>query len=160
MYFFSYFIVLLCLIFFVIGSILVMIFLFDVPALTGAPALITLCSIFLLYCPASILFSSSLSYIFDKMDSAQSILPNIVTVTGLIAFFMTWGPDILGFGTLNGIYWDFFSHMMSGFYLINKICFHRWIYFLSAHFFLSIQYGLRAIRCSLLHRESVFNVLH
>ncbi|XP_031848316.1 cholesterol transporter ABCA5 isoform X1 [Nomia melanderi] len=96
MYFLTYFIVLDGLITFICLCILGIIFLFDVPSLQEIPALITLGSLLMLYCPASMLFSACLSYVFDKMDSAQSILPNIATFIGLIPFILVMSLDMLG----------------------------------------------------------------
>ncbi|XP_076233119.1 cholesterol transporter ABCA5 [Calliopsis andreniformis] len=96
MYFLTYFIVLVGLMTFICLCILGIIFLFDVPSLQEVPALITLCGLLMLYCPSSILFSTCLSYIFDKMDSAQSILPNVSTFLGLIPFILVTVLDMLG----------------------------------------------------------------
>ncbi|XP_066591826.1 cholesterol transporter ABCA5-like [Prorops nasuta] len=98
MYFLTYFIVLVGLMTFICLCILGIIFLFDVPSLQEPPALITLSALLMLYCPSSILFSTCLSYIFDKMDSAQSILPNIATFFGLIPFLLVMILDMLGVG--------------------------------------------------------------
>ncbi|XP_025262179.1 ATP-binding cassette sub-family A member 5 isoform X4 [Camponotus floridanus] len=98
MYFLSYFIVLVGLMSFICLCILGIIFLFDVPSLQELPAIITLSTLLMLYCPSSILFSTCLSYIFDKMDSAQSILPNIATFFGLIPFLLVMILDMLGVG--------------------------------------------------------------
>ncbi|XP_053988068.1 cholesterol transporter ABCA5-like isoform X2 [Hylaeus volcanicus] len=96
MYFLTYFIVLVGLIMFICLCILGIIFLFDVPSLQEIPALITLGGLLMLYCPSSILFSTCLSYIFDKMDSALSILPNIATFFGLFPFILVTTLDMLG----------------------------------------------------------------
>lgn len=101
MYFLTYFIVLVGLMSFICLCILGIIFLFDVPSLQEVPALITLAGLFMLYCPSSILFSTCLSYIFDKMDSAQSILPNIATFIGLIPFILVTILDMLGLSKLH-----------------------------------------------------------
>lgn len=98
MYFLTYFIVLLGLMSFICLCILGIIFLFDVPSLQEVPAILTLGSLLMLYCPSSILFSTCLSYIFDKMDSAQSILPNIATFIGVIPFILVMILDMLGLG--------------------------------------------------------------
>ncbi|XP_017880849.1 ATP-binding cassette sub-family A member 5-like isoform X1 [Ceratina calcarata] len=95
MYFLTYFIVLVGLLTFICLCILGIIFLFDVPSLQEIPALITLGGLIMLYCPASILFSTCLSYIFDKMDSAQSILPNLATFFGIIPFILVTSLDML-----------------------------------------------------------------
>ncbi|XP_076292228.1 cholesterol transporter ABCA5 isoform X3 [Lasioglossum baleicum] len=115
MYFLTYFVVLVGLITFICLCILGIIFLFDVPSLQEIPALITLGGLLMLYCPASILFSTCLSYIFDKMDSAQSILHNIAVFFGLIPFILVMGLDMLG---LSGIA-AFVLHVI--FSLINTL---------------------------------------
>ncbi|KAG7209072.1 hypothetical protein KM043_015226 [Ampulex compressa] len=98
MYFLTYFIVLVGLMTFICLCILGTIFLFYVPSLQELPAMITLGALLMLYCPSSILFSTCFSYIFDKMDSAQSILPNIATFFGLIPFVLVMILDMLGLG--------------------------------------------------------------
>ncbi|XP_034945670.1 ATP-binding cassette sub-family A member 5-like [Chelonus insularis] len=97
-YFLTYFIVLTVLMIIICLCILGIIFAFDVPSLREPPALITLSGLLMLYCPPSILFSTCLSYIFDKMDSAQSFLPNIVTFVGLIPFCLVMTLDMLDVG--------------------------------------------------------------
>lgn len=97
-YFLSYFIVLVGLMTFICMCILGTIFIFDVPSLQEPPALITLSILLMMYCPSSIIFSTCLSYIFDKMDSAQSMLPNIATFFGLVPFMMVMVIDMLGLG--------------------------------------------------------------
>lgn len=87
---------------FICFCILGIIFLFDVPSLQELPALITLGGLLMLYCPSSLLFSTCLSYIFDKMDSAQSILPNIATFFGVIPFALVMILDMLGAGKFDG----------------------------------------------------------
>lgn len=96
MYFLAYFMVLVGLMSFICICILGIIFLFDIPSLQEIPALLTLGTLLMLYCPPSILFSTCLSYIFDKTESAQSILPNIVTFFGLIPFVLVMILDMLG----------------------------------------------------------------
>jgi len=98
MYFLSYFIVLLGLMTLICLCILGIIFLFDVPSLREIPAIITLGILIMFYCPSSILFSTCLSYIFDKVDSAQSMLPNIATFFGLLPFILVMILDMQGLG--------------------------------------------------------------
>lgn len=98
MYLLSYFIVLVGLMTFICMCILGIIFMFDVPSLQESPALIALSTLLMLYCPSAILFATCLSYMFDKMDSAQSILPNIATFFGLIPFIMVMIIDMLELG--------------------------------------------------------------
>ncbi|XP_017782555.1 PREDICTED: ATP-binding cassette sub-family A member 5-like [Nicrophorus vespilloides] len=95
MYFVTFFMVLAGLMLFICAALLLIVILFDIPSLRDPPALVTLGGLVLLYCPASILFSTCVSYIFDKMDSAQSILPNIATFLGCIPFVMVTFLDML-----------------------------------------------------------------
>jgi ATP-binding cassette subfamily A (ABC1) protein 5 len=98
MYFFTYFVVLGGLMLIICIALLTLIFVFDLPSLREPPAFCTMGLLIILYCPASILFATCLSYIFDKMDSAQSILPNIVTFLGLIPFLLVMFLDMLRIG--------------------------------------------------------------
>jgi ATP-binding cassette subfamily A (ABC1) protein 5 len=98
MYFFTYFVVLAGLMVLICTALLILILVFDLPSLQEPPAFCTMGLLILLYCPASILFATCVSYIFDKMDSAQSILPNIVTFLGLIPFLLVMVLDMLRIG--------------------------------------------------------------
>lgn len=98
MYFITYFIVLAGLMILICSALLLIILLFNIPSLRDWPALSTLGVLIILYCPSSILFSTCLSYIFDKMDSAQSILPNIATFFGCIPFFLVVILDMFRIG--------------------------------------------------------------
>lgn len=98
MYFFTYFVVLAGLMIIICTALLVLILVFDLPSLREPPAFCTFAVLILIYCPASILFSTCVSYIFDKMDSAMSILPNIATFLGLIPFFLVIILDMLRIG--------------------------------------------------------------
>lgn len=98
MYFITYFTVLAAIMILICAVLLIIILIADIPSLRDWPALITLGIMTLLYCPASILFSTCVSYIFDKTDSAQSILPNIATFVGCIPFFLVIFLDMLRIG--------------------------------------------------------------
>lgn len=98
MYFITYFIVLIGLMVLICAALLVIILLFDIPSLRDWPSLLTLGTLIFLYCPSSILFSTCVSYVFDKTDSAQSILPNIATFLGYIPFFLVIIMDMLRIG--------------------------------------------------------------
>lgn len=97
-YFLSYFIVLIGLMAFICMCIIGIIFIFNVPSLQEPPALMALGILLMMYCPSSIIFSTCLSYMFDKMDSAQSLLPNIATFFGLVPFILVMVVDMLGLG--------------------------------------------------------------
>ncbi|KAJ8972472.1 hypothetical protein NQ317_016605 [Molorchus minor] len=98
MYFVTYFVVLASIMVLICSALLMIILIFDIPSLRDWPALFTLGILTLLYCPSSILFSTCVSYIFDKTDSAQSILPNIATLLGCIPFFLVIFLDMLRIG--------------------------------------------------------------
>lgn len=70
----------------------------DIPSLTNGSAITMLCFLLLLYSPSAILFNTCLSYIFDKMDSAQSIMPNITTWVGVIPFILVAVLDTFKWG--------------------------------------------------------------
>ncbi|CAH2093421.1 unnamed protein product [Euphydryas editha] len=101
MYFLTYFTILIFIMMVTSAGVLVLVILNDIPSLTNGSAIIMLSGLLLLYSPSAILFNTCLSYIFDKMDSAQSIMPNITTWVGVIPFILVavldtfkWGSDI------------------------------------------------------------------
>lgn len=100
LYFATYFIVLAGLMVVCSAALLAMVFLFDIPAFQHPAALLTLGVLLLLYCPAAVLCSTCFSYVFDRSDSAQSILPNVLTFVGLIPFVLVIFLDMLGIGEL------------------------------------------------------------
>ncbi|KAI2474243.1 ATP binding cassette (ABC) protein subfamily A member [Diabrotica virgifera virgifera] len=88
LYFISYFIVLAVIMAFICSVLLLLVLLFKTPSLSSWPALTTIGILILFYCPSSILFSTCVSYIFDKTDSAQSIMSNVATFLGWIPFLL------------------------------------------------------------------------
>nr|XP_049698966.1 cholesterol transporter ABCA5 [Helicoverpa armigera] len=101
MYFLTYFTILIFIMILTSVGVLVLVILNDIPSLTNGSAITMLSGLLLLYSPSAILFNTCLSYIFDKMDSAQSIMPNITTWVGVIPFILVavldtfkWGSDI------------------------------------------------------------------
>ncbi|EAT44278.1 AAEL004331-PA [Aedes aegypti] len=88
LYLSAYFIVLSVLMILICAALLGLVYLFDIPSFRQPPALITLGLLVFLYSPAGILCSTCFSYFFDRTDSAQSILPNILTFVGLIPFIL------------------------------------------------------------------------
>ncbi|XP_035448265.1 cholesterol transporter ABCA5 isoform X1 [Spodoptera frugiperda] len=101
MYFLTYFTVLIFIMILTSVGVLVLVILNDIPSLTNGSAITMLSGLLLLYSPSAILFNTCLSYIFDKMDSAQSIMPNITTWVGVIPFILVavldtfkWGSEI------------------------------------------------------------------
>ncbi|KAL0868036.1 hypothetical protein ABMA27_008685 [Loxostege sticticalis] len=101
MYFLTYFTILIFIMIITSAGVLVLVILNDIPSLTNGSAIMMLCFLLILYSPSAILFNTCLSYVFDKMDSAQSIMPNITTWVGVIPFILVavldtfkWGSDI------------------------------------------------------------------
>ncbi|XP_075983489.1 cholesterol transporter ABCA5-like isoform X2 [Anticarsia gemmatalis] len=101
MYFLTYFTILIFIMVITSAGVIALVLLNDIPSLTNGSAITMLSGLLLLYSPSAILFNTCLSYIFDKMDSAQSIMPNITTWIGVIPFILVavldtfkWGSDI------------------------------------------------------------------
>ncbi|CAK1589994.1 unnamed protein product [Parnassius mnemosyne] len=101
MYFLTYFVILIFIMLITSAGVLLLVIFNDIPSLTNGSAITMLSGLLLLYSPSAILFNTCLSYIFDKMDSAQSIMPNITTWIGVIPFVLVavldtfkWGNDI------------------------------------------------------------------
>lgn len=88
LYFISYFIVLAAIMAFICAILLLLVLLFKTPSLSSWPALTTIGILIFFYCPSSILFSTCVSYIFDKTDSAQSIMSNVCTLLGWVPFLL------------------------------------------------------------------------
>lgn len=96
LYFLAYFTVLTGIMIIICSALLGLVFLFDIPSFRQPPALLTLGLLISLYSPAAILCSTCFSYFFNRTDSAQSILPNILTFIGLIPFILVIFLDMLG----------------------------------------------------------------
>ncbi|XP_050668382.1 cholesterol transporter ABCA5-like [Leptidea sinapis] len=101
MYFITYFTILIFIMIITSIGVLILVIINDIPSLTNGSAITMLTGLLMLYSPSAILFNTCLSYIFDKMDSAQSIMPNITTWVGVIPFVMVacldtfkWGSEI------------------------------------------------------------------
>ncbi|KAK6641556.1 hypothetical protein RUM44_013268 [Polyplax serrata] len=97
-YFLTYVIVLGVLMLFICFCLILLILIFDLPSLREPPAFMMLGILIFLYCPSSILCCTCLSYIFDKADTALSILPNIVTFSGIIPFSLVIILDMFRIG--------------------------------------------------------------
>ncbi|KAG8236660.1 hypothetical protein J437_LFUL014508, partial [Ladona fulva] len=97
-YFIIYFVVLGALMVLVCVVLLALIPVLDPPAFRPTPAFCTLGALCLLCCPASVLSAAAASYLFDRADSAQSILPNVAAVVGLAPFILVAALDMLHIG--------------------------------------------------------------
>ncbi|KAL3270830.1 hypothetical protein HHI36_021350 [Cryptolaemus montrouzieri] len=98
LYFITYLLVLLGLMLIICSALFLIIALFKIPTLDGWPALVMLVVLIFLYCPCSILFNICVSYVFDKTDTAQAMLPNITTFLGMIPFYLVMFLDMLRIG--------------------------------------------------------------
>jgi len=78
--------------------IVLMIFAFQLQSLTAPAAIAILTALYLLYCPASILFATCVSYIFKTMESAQSIFPNVASLVGMVPYIVVMLCDIFQVG--------------------------------------------------------------
>lgn len=97
-YFCSFFIVLACIMALISAGLLVLVYFFDLPSFREPAAFCTLAIMIMAYCPSSILFTTCLSYLFDRMVSAQGILPNLVLWFGMIPFIFVVALDSLHIG--------------------------------------------------------------
>lgn len=97
-YFCSFFIVLACIMALISASLLVLVYFFDLPSFQEPVAFCALAVMIMTYCPSSILFTMCLSYLFDRMVSAQGILPNLVLWFGMIPFIIVVAMDFLHIG--------------------------------------------------------------
>lgn len=95
LYFAAYFIVLVALMAAISACLLGMVYVFDIAAFRQPAALLTLGILIGLYTPTAILCATSCSYLFDRSDSAQSILPNVLTFVGLVPFVLVIFLDML-----------------------------------------------------------------
>ncbi|XP_067014846.1 cholesterol transporter ABCA5 [Anabrus simplex] len=86
LYFVSYFIVLGVLMFLSFLGFLLAIFIMDVNTLNSVPTVITLTFLFFFYIMDSILFTACCTYIFDKMETAQAFVTNILSAAGIISY--------------------------------------------------------------------------
>ncbi|XP_044763088.1 ABC transporter A family member 1-like [Coccinella septempunctata] len=98
LYFITYLLVLMGLMLIICSALFLIIALFKIPTLAGWPALLTLAVLIFLYCPCSILFNICVSYVFDKTDTAQAMLPNITTFLGMIPFYFVMFLDMMRIG--------------------------------------------------------------
>ncbi|KAM3955750.1 cholesterol transporter ABCA5-like, partial [Aphomia sociella] len=104
MYFLTYFTILIFIMIITSAGVLVLVILNDIPSLTNGSAITMLSGLLLLYSPSAILFNTCLSYVFDKMDSAQSIMPNITTWVGVIPFILVAVLDTFKWGSNTAYY--------------------------------------------------------
>ncbi|XP_066148886.1 cholesterol transporter ABCA5-like [Euwallacea fornicatus] len=98
MYFLTYFIVLMAIMGITCSLLMVIMVVFDIPALRDWPAIVVFSLLIFIYCPSSILSCTCISYIFDKTESALSILPNVATMVGWLPFIFVVLSDVMNIG--------------------------------------------------------------
>ncbi|XP_060533320.1 cholesterol transporter ABCA5-like [Cylas formicarius] len=124
MYFITYFVVLCAIMVLISAALIVIIIIFDIPSLKDWPALVTLGVLIFLYCPSSILCCTCISYIFDKTDSAQSILPNIASFVGSIPFFLVIALDMMRIGGKAAVILHFIFSILDTMYIPYAIVYY------------------------------------
>lgn len=95
-YFSSYFILLISMLLIIFLILVFLIAFFHVEGLDTPFAISTIIILLVAYCPTSILATACISYIFEKTDSVQSILPNITSLIGGVPFIIVASLDMLG----------------------------------------------------------------
>lgn len=95
-YFTSYFILLISMLLLIFLILIFLIASFRVEGLDTPFAITTMIILLLAYCPAAILSTACVSYFFEKTDSVQSILPNIISLIGGVPFIIVSSMDMLG----------------------------------------------------------------
>ncbi|XP_046440757.1 ABC-type organic anion transporter ABCA8-like [Daphnia pulex] len=97
-YFGSFFIVLGSMMVTTCILILLLIFAFHLQALITPVAISLLAILYILFCPAGILFATCCSYLFKTLESTQSIFPNVSTFVGFIPFLVVIMCDMFQLG--------------------------------------------------------------
>lgn len=95
-YFSSYFILLILMLLSIFFVLIFLIASLHVEGLDTPFSIITLIILLVAYCPAAILATACVSYFFEKTDSVQSILPNIMSLIGGVPFIIVASLDMLG----------------------------------------------------------------
>eukprot|EP00095_Tigriopus_kingsejongensis_P007732 maker-scaffold200_size264178-snap-gene-0.9 protein:Tk07732 transcript:maker-scaffold200_size264178-snap-gene-0.9-mRNA-1 annotation:"atp-binding cassette sub-family a member 5" len=85
LYYGSFYLVLGGMMLIILAALLLLVWAFDIAPLTLPPAFLTLGLIYLIYTPASLLFSSTISYMFDKVENGQFLFP-IASYVGFIPY--------------------------------------------------------------------------
>lgn len=94
-YFSSYLIMMMGLYMVTYIGLLIIVAAFGVKSLIIPPAFAALALLYFLYIPDAILFSSVMSYMFDKSETARQFYPNTVTTLGFITYTAVALVDML-----------------------------------------------------------------
>ncbi|XP_025412978.1 ABC transporter A family member 1-like isoform X2 [Sipha flava] len=95
-YFCSYFIILISMLLLIFFLLIFLIASFHVEGLDTPYAISTMIILLVAYCPAAILATACISYLFERSDSVQSILPNVTSLIGGVPFIIVASLDMLG----------------------------------------------------------------
>nr|QST14978.1 ABCA5 protein [Diaphanosoma celebensis] len=98
MYFGSFFIVLGSMMVTTCLLIVALIFAFQLTSLITPTAIGLLALMYVLYCPAAILFAACASYLFDSMETAQSVFPNVSSLIGFVPYIVVMLCDMFQVG--------------------------------------------------------------
>ncbi|XP_065201451.1 uncharacterized protein LOC135832246 isoform X2 [Planococcus citri] len=98
LYYGTFFVVLVFMMLIILSLHLSLIKFFDLPPFREPAAFSILAFLLILYVPCSILFSSTLSYLFNKAETTQSILLNFASFIGLLPFGLIVLLDLIKVG--------------------------------------------------------------
>ncbi|RZF33664.1 hypothetical protein LSTR_LSTR007042 [Laodelphax striatellus] len=97
-YFSTYFSVFASIMFAIFAMILGAMFFYDLPSLNGFSSMYIMVTLFILYTPASLLFVTCVTYLFEKADSAHSFMFNSFFMAGTLQSSLVWILDSLPIG--------------------------------------------------------------
>lgn len=93
LYFSSYFLLMGAMYMVTYIGLLIIIAAFNVSSLIILPAFGAIAVLYLLYMPSALLFSATLSYIFDKAETARQFYPNMATTIGFLSYMAVYFVD-------------------------------------------------------------------
>ncbi|CAG9854771.1 unnamed protein product [Phyllotreta striolata] len=97
LYFLSFFAIQIALMVLLCASLIVLVVIMKPAALSSASAVAVLSVLIGLYCPASILFTTAASYLFDKSETAQAVMSNTALLLGMVPYLIvTLTPPHVG----------------------------------------------------------------
>ena len=95
LYFSSFFIVIFTVCFVAYLSLLILIQAFQVDSLVLPPAFANVALLYLLYIITILPFGGTITYLFDKSETARSFLPNLISTLGLLAYSLVAVLDLV-----------------------------------------------------------------
>ncbi|CAG9831938.1 unnamed protein product [Diabrotica balteata] len=92
-YFISFFVVQVALMAIITAVLIILIYVLKPPSLSSGSSIIVLTLLVIAYCPASVLICTCISYIFDKADTAMSVMPNLALLFGIVPYIPVMYSD-------------------------------------------------------------------